>query len=409
MGPLDASLFNFQLSTIQLSTDSTTPVIDSGLPYGVTDHPLLERAKTAPETPGVYRFQDLRGKDLYVGKARNLRRRVLSYFGRSDLPERTMAMLDRAAATRLHGDRQRGRGLHPREHPHQAAAAAIQRAAQGRQDLPLHQAHHRRGVAAGGVHPAGAGRRSQLLRPLHGPAHGAPADGPGADPLPGSHLPDRDRRPAATTVPLLPHEGVPRTVCRGPDHRRGVCRGGPGRPALPVGSPPRAVWGGSSPACGRRPSGRTSSWQPVTGISPRWCGGWTNARTWTCPGVATPTSSPPTATARMRPSAFCPIAPASSWTSASTTSRGSATSAGPSCWSPSQPSFTSRTRRCRGRWRRRRRWIRRTPTCSAPTSSHLKGRKVRVACTPAGARARGESSWPGTTRDRRSSCDSARR
>lgn len=63
------------------------------------EHPLLHRAREAPEKPGVYRFQDSRGKDLYVGKARNLRRRVLSYFGRSDLPERTLAMLDRA--TRL--------------------------------------------------------------------------------------------------------------------------------------------------------------------------------------------------------------------------------------------------------------------------------------------------------------------
>ena len=61
-----------------------------------TDHPLLERAHEAPESPGVYRFQDARGRDLYVGKARDLRRRVLSYFGRGDLPERTRAMLERA-------------------------------------------------------------------------------------------------------------------------------------------------------------------------------------------------------------------------------------------------------------------------------------------------------------------------
>lgn len=59
-------------------------------------HPLLERAHEAPESPGVYRFMDARGKVLYVGKARNLRRRVLSYFGRADLPERTNAMLERA-------------------------------------------------------------------------------------------------------------------------------------------------------------------------------------------------------------------------------------------------------------------------------------------------------------------------
>jgi len=61
------------------------------------DHPLLERARQAPEKPGVYRFQDRRGTDLYVGKARILRRRVLSYFGRSDLPERTLSMLERAS------------------------------------------------------------------------------------------------------------------------------------------------------------------------------------------------------------------------------------------------------------------------------------------------------------------------
>jgi excinuclease ABC subunit C len=59
-------------------------------------HPLLERARQAPEEPGVYRFQDARGKDLYVGKARSIRRRVLSYFGRSDLPERTLSMLEKA-------------------------------------------------------------------------------------------------------------------------------------------------------------------------------------------------------------------------------------------------------------------------------------------------------------------------
>lgn len=61
-----------------------------------TDHPLLERAQEAPTSPGVYRFADSRGTVLYVGKARNLRRRVLSYFGRQDLADRTVAMLESA-------------------------------------------------------------------------------------------------------------------------------------------------------------------------------------------------------------------------------------------------------------------------------------------------------------------------
>jgi len=61
----------------------------------VAEHPLMDAARQAPEAPGVYRFADRGGTVLYVGKARDLRRRVLSYF-RSDLPDRTRAMLDRA-------------------------------------------------------------------------------------------------------------------------------------------------------------------------------------------------------------------------------------------------------------------------------------------------------------------------
>ncbi len=57
--------------------------------------PLQERAQQAPEAPGVYQFQDARGKVLYVGKAKQLRRRVLSYFSRQ-LEARLSGMLARA-------------------------------------------------------------------------------------------------------------------------------------------------------------------------------------------------------------------------------------------------------------------------------------------------------------------------
>ena len=45
--------------------------------------------------PGVYRMMDAKGKLLYVGKARNLRNRVGSYFRASGLASRTMAMVEK--------------------------------------------------------------------------------------------------------------------------------------------------------------------------------------------------------------------------------------------------------------------------------------------------------------------------
>ncbi|MGF1613867.1 MAG: excinuclease ABC subunit UvrC [Gammaproteobacteria bacterium] len=46
--------------------------------------------------PGVYRMFDTRGEVIYVGKARNLRKRLGSYFRRQDfLPQRTQALMSR--------------------------------------------------------------------------------------------------------------------------------------------------------------------------------------------------------------------------------------------------------------------------------------------------------------------------
>ncbi len=47
---------------------------------------------TIPDTPGSYQFKDAQGRILYVGKAKNLRSRVMSYFG-TGLGERTRQMV----------------------------------------------------------------------------------------------------------------------------------------------------------------------------------------------------------------------------------------------------------------------------------------------------------------------------
>ena len=51
--------------------------------------------KTLTEKPGVYRMIDAEAKVLYVGKARNLRNRVSSYFRASGLQTKTMAMVSK--------------------------------------------------------------------------------------------------------------------------------------------------------------------------------------------------------------------------------------------------------------------------------------------------------------------------
>src|SRR6056297_1954168 len=55
-------------------------------------------ARTLAESPGVYLMRDEEGKALYVGKARNLRKRVSSYFDRRDKGPRIGLMISKIAS-----------------------------------------------------------------------------------------------------------------------------------------------------------------------------------------------------------------------------------------------------------------------------------------------------------------------
>lgn len=58
------------------------------------DHPLAERVRKAPDSPGCYLWKDASGRVIYVGKAKQLRRRIASYLQRTeDHPVRTLRMV----------------------------------------------------------------------------------------------------------------------------------------------------------------------------------------------------------------------------------------------------------------------------------------------------------------------------
>src|SRR3984885_11170298 len=47
-----------------------------------------DRRRELPDEPGVYLFRDSRGRVVYVGKAKSIRKRVASHFSKAQVPSR---------------------------------------------------------------------------------------------------------------------------------------------------------------------------------------------------------------------------------------------------------------------------------------------------------------------------------
>ncbi|MGN6346567.1 MAG: GIY-YIG nuclease family protein, partial [Candidatus Nitrosocosmicus sp.] len=53
-----------------------------------TDPSILQSIKTFPQKPGVYIMRDSEDKVIYIGKAKNLNKRIKSYFPKEDFKTR---------------------------------------------------------------------------------------------------------------------------------------------------------------------------------------------------------------------------------------------------------------------------------------------------------------------------------
>jgi excinuclease ABC subunit C len=52
----------------------------------LSEHPLSGQRRALPDQPGVYLFRDARGRVIYVGKAKSVRKRVASHFSKAQVP-----------------------------------------------------------------------------------------------------------------------------------------------------------------------------------------------------------------------------------------------------------------------------------------------------------------------------------
>ena len=50
-----------------------------------------------PESPGIYQYLNTEGVIIYVGKAKNLKRRVSSYFNKEHEPGKTRVLVSKIA------------------------------------------------------------------------------------------------------------------------------------------------------------------------------------------------------------------------------------------------------------------------------------------------------------------------
>ncbi len=102
---------------------------------------IARAVKHAPSAPGVYRMLDDKGAVLYVGKAKNIRKRVTNYARPTAYDARIARMIAATVTMEFVTTKTETEALLLRGQSDQAPAPALQRAAARRQVVPLYPDH----------------------------------------------------------------------------------------------------------------------------------------------------------------------------------------------------------------------------------------------------------------------------
>lgn len=90
-----------------------------------------------PESPGIYQYLNTEGTIIYVGKAKNLKRRVSSYFNREHEPGKTRVLVSKIADIRYIVVNTEEDAIAGKQ-SYQEIQASLQRTVERRQDVSQH-------------------------------------------------------------------------------------------------------------------------------------------------------------------------------------------------------------------------------------------------------------------------------
>ncbi len=185
---------------------------------------LREKAAQLPLLPGVYLYKDEHGEVIYVGKAKNLRARVRSYFSDERLADvKTGTLISEARDIEYILVDNNKEALALENNLIKQWKPRFNILLRDDKTFPYIKLTKRK-ISARVRDAAACQGRLHLLWPVFPGQSGAPAGAFHSSPFQGAVLQSGSHAPPHAPVPGVPHPSLPGPVRRGADHGRGIRR-----------------------------------------------------------------------------------------------------------------------------------------------------------------------------------------